>query len=221
MPVLVHKYKLAYFAVPKAANTTVKTALFELEHGRPFRSENFDGKTIHTILPRNPASARDPAAYHGYWKFTVFRDPIKRIISAYSNRIVHFQLLERRRRNWPKAWLMRLSLKPCLDEFCIKLVKYRKLSRDIRQHTRPYSKHGSADIGFFDAVYQIENLDLLATDLMKRTGQKIEFGRHQTGGPKFSVDDLSPAALDALLDYTKLDYDFLNGLYTPPPPKQR
>lgn len=221
MPVFSQKHKLAYFAVPKAANTTVKYVFFELEHGQPFRSEDFDGKTVHMLLPSKPDSAPDPADYLGYWKFSVFRDPVKRILSAYSNRVIHYQKLERRRRHWPFSFLRGLSHKPSLDEFCTKIVRYRKLSRDIRIHTRPYSSYGGADIRFFDAVYRIEELDQLAADLTKRTGQEIKFGHHQTGGPKFSIDDLSPAALNALLKYTKPDYDFLKGLYHPPAPKHR
>ena len=47
MPVILEKPKLAYFNVPKAASTSVKHALYVIEHGRPFQPGDLGVRHIH------------------------------------------------------------------------------------------------------------------------------------------------------------------------------
>jgi len=222
MPIIVEKYGLAYFSIPKVACTSIKHVLFELEHGHPFEPGEKTGKKVHAAFPPAGIQDGDFERCASLWTFAVFRDPIKRILSAYSNRVLYHEALKRIS-HAPmirlKARLAGISLNPDLNEFCVNLPKYQKLSREIRHHTRPYATCVGDDISRLDATFPLEKLNELAAELSRRTGKEITFPRLQTGGPKFTIDDLSPGALSALRRFTAPDYELLGGMYSPPPAK--
>lgn len=215
MPLINEQFGLAYFSIPKNASTSIKHVFYELETGKKFVRGQAACDHIHNFYR---ARAMEPDAYErcrDLWKFTVFRDPVKRIISAYSNRVIFHKVLETQKNARLRAGLLGLSLQPDLEEFCIRLPRYRKLSRAVRHHTRPYQEFVGSDLSRLDAVYAIENLGDLASDLSDRTGRKIEFPRLQTGGPKIGIDALTPAALLALNKFARPDYLLMNGMYQP------
>ncbi|MEO1313074.1 MAG: hypothetical protein AAFV27_04260 [Pseudomonadota bacterium] len=72
------------------------------------------------------------------------------------------------------------------------------------------------DLGYFDKIYRIEESGALAADLSARIGRPVTFGRHQTSGPKFRPEDLSPAARTALMRYLEPDYALLSAYYSLP-----
>lgn len=220
MPILFEKLGVAYFAIPKVASTSIKQELYRLETGKPFSRQDSGGQNIHKLFRAKVLRRGDFEACNGLWKFAVFRDPVKRVVSTYSNRVIHHRALERERRHRLKVWRLGVSLEPDLDEFCLNIAAYRKLSRQVMHHSRPYSQFVGHDLRRLDAIYRIEELDRLAEDLSSRLGVAVEFPRLQTGGPKFSVSDLSSAALDALIDFTRDDYALLDGLYEPPTARQ-
>jgi hypothetical protein len=215
MPLINDEFRLAYFSIPKVASTSLKQVFYELDTGQKFSRGGKDQPHIHTLYPARVLARNDFKRTRNHWKFTVFRDPVKRIISAYSNRVVHQNVLENQRFAKPRAAALGLNMRPDLEEFCLKLDRYRLLSRTMRHHTRPYEKFVGPDLSRLDAVYAIENLDGLAAELSERTAKTITFPRRQTGGPKFSINDLTPAALTALNEFTAPDYRLMGGLYQP------
>jgi hypothetical protein len=215
MPLINDEFRLAYFSIPKVASTSLKHVFYELDTGQKFSRGGKDRPHIHSLYPAGVLSRNDFERTKDHWKFTVFRDPVKRIISAYSNRVVHQNVLENQSFAQLRAAALGLNLRPDLEEFCLKLDRYRILSRTMRHHTRPYEKFVGPDLSRLDAVYTMENLDDLAKELSERTGKDITFPRRQTGGPKFSVSELTPAALTALNKFTAADYRLMGGLYQP------
>ena len=220
MVMICEKHKLAFFGLPKVASTTLKHILYELDHGYPFDRAAHGGQSVHAVYPSRPNMT--PArmeALSDYWRFTVVRDPAKRILSVYANRIYdHWDLLQGRLAR-PRARLLGLDLKPDPDTFLRKMHRYRLQSGSIRHHTDPMVAFLGKDLSKLDAFYRFEDLDRLAADLSARTGKDIAFPRFQTNKAvrrKTRLDDLSDAGFEALMRFTEVDYKLLAGLYDRP-----
>ena len=90
MPLLLHTHKIAYFDTPKVASSSIKLALHKLDTGASLDDMPDVENAIHWQYPTHRLKgAAAAAAPQGYWRFAVVRDPVKRLLSAYSNRIVH------------------------------------------------------------------------------------------------------------------------------------
>lgn len=224
MPILVSRYRIAYFDTPKVASSSIKAALYRLEHGTdpvavPGATASVEArihKAYQQTRPLDPA--RDFAAAEGCWTATVVRDPVKRLLSAYANRIIHHRDPHRGRFPRTRAFLLGVPLDPDPDTFFLRLGRYKLQSGRIRHHVHRATRFIGTDLSRFDAVYPMERLDDFAAELSRRTGQEVGFPRLQTGGPKMSFDMLSPRARRALVDYLAPDYAVLADHYSPPDP---
>lgn len=218
MVVSVPSAKIAYFPVPKTACTSLKHMIFQLENDRPFEVLKINGRRIdiHTLYKSVKLTPQHLKDHADSWKFTIIRDPIKRMISAYSNRVVFHRALVKVRRKDPKA-LGDLSDMPSMNEFFENFRAYRAACGEVQSHTRPAGYFLGRKLSVFDAVYPIEKMDQLAKDLSERVGKPVEIPRLQDGGPKLDMADLSPRSLKALLDHTARDYELFDGIYTAPP----
>ncbi len=195
MPVILEDHKIAFFNVPKAASTSLKHAFYIVQHGKPFENGDFGAGNIHKLYKvKVPVTREDIEALDGYWKFTVLRDPVKRMLSAYSNRVLHHRDMHKMPRARLRAALRGLSLTPSVDMFLRKIERYRDFSYSIRSHTGPVSTFVGPDLSLLDAVYRTDELPRLAADLSARIGQNVEIPHLQTGGPKIAFEDLGPAS---------------------------
>lgn len=198
--------KLAYVPVRKVGNTSVRKALRALAAGPDDYLSTKD-------VPMSPY-IRWRAS--GCYKFTVVRDPVRRFLSAYGNRVRHYPDLHKHPwHRWPLQTLG-LSLDPDIDDFCRHFRAYYALNDKIRRHFRPQWRYLGRDLGWYDKIYRIENLDELAADLSELAGRKIRVPRLQTGGPKLSFDDLDAASQRLILNFTRADYALLADYYEPP-----
>lgn len=202
MVVVIRSHRIAYFPVPKCANTSIKAAL-----GKACASADL------VDTGNQPMSARLRRKTRGCFRIAVIREPRRRALSAYGNRVVH-------RRDVARAPIGRFLLPlfgldpvPGPDEFFLNLRTYAALSKRLRRHVRPQAAYLGHDLSFFDAVYKIEELDRLADDLSARLGVSVEFDRLQTGGPKIPPSELSQPAFDALDRHIAPDFDLIRDHY--------
>lgn len=217
MPILFDRHKIAYFDTPKVASTSMKLVLHEIEHGNRMEGQaNLERAVYQTYPTKRISVPADFAASEGYWKLAVVRDPAKRLLSAYANRVVHEKVQYRGRLARTRAALLGLPMQPDIDTFFTRLGRYRLQSASIRHHTDHVALYLGTDLGRFDAVYPIEDLDRLAADLAARSGRQVTFPRLQAGGPKIGLDALSKPAFDALMAYLRPEYDLLRDYYRPP-----
>ncbi len=220
MPSLIETHKLAFFGIPKIASTSMKLVLFELQYGKPISDYTPPPgqklKPLHDHYPSRKLQRNDFERCENYWKFAVVRDPVDRILSAYGHRVVGLGDLEKRSSAKRKARFLRISLRPDLEEFCLRLNRYRFMSRLIRHHVRPQSDFLGHDLSKLDASYPIESMAKLADDLAERTGRPIEIPKNSGVGPRFTRSDMSPKATRAIVRNFAADYNLLRGVYLPP-----
>ncbi|MEM1430202.1 MAG: sulfotransferase family 2 domain-containing protein [Pseudomonadota bacterium] len=217
MVVVLKEQGLAYFIVPKSAGTSICHALHAAITG-----ERFDGdvQDIHTYYPTYPVGPEDFATCRPLWKFAVLRDPVKRLLSAYQNRVIDHGDLDEAfgvsLRTRFGAWRRGLSLRPGASAFFERHDAYARYSRLVRQHTLPIHRYIGSDLSYFDALYTMADLPKLAADLSARLGQEIAFERFNEGGRPPAFQDLSPAAQRKVRELTVGDYDLLSRYFAPP-----
>ena len=221
MPVILPDLKIAYFALPKAASTSVKLALWHALHGEPWTGTTED---IHAQFRIYPLKPEDSDGLEDYFKFTVVRDPIDRLLSAYHNRVWQHHDLELRR---PKTFMRKIDWRirfpwfqpyPNPDDFFTGLSGYQERSYSIWHHTIPANRFTGPDLGWFDAVYRIEDLAWLEPELAKRSGHEIPLRERQNSGQGLSFAALAPETRSFLRNYTATEYDLVADYYNPPPP---
>jgi hypothetical protein len=211
--IFLSRWSIGYQPLPKVACTSIKELLFRTAAGLPFSPAVGEGANhIHRYFDLRE---RDVSA--AAFRFVVVRDPIKRFLSAFSNRVLHHKELSR-------AYLEHLNLVPplALDDFPFdpdlagfvdRFDLYRRVPT-IDHHFRPVSEF-SAPLAAFDKVYPFESLDELVADLQQRTGIPMSLPHSQRGGPKLQAKDLSPRVFAKLVELFAADYAMLAGLYSP------
>ncbi|MCA9325289.1 sulfotransferase family 2 domain-containing protein [Candidatus Saccharibacteria bacterium] len=214
--------EIGYKDIPKTACTAIKEELYRIHFDKPFEDdgdiEDPNNKyAIHTHL-------RDETSMLGSiddckFKFIVVRDPVKRFLSAYSNRVVdHEELAEGYLNQRPKdKHLMRYlpTLSPTLNEFIDDLLVYTKVGV-IDHHVSPLTvKLSGKKLNYFDKVYKMEDLSKLEKDLSKKLKTSFQLQRRHEGRKKSSLQHLNYSRLKFLINYYKEDYKLLDGLYSP------
>lgn len=206
--------KVGYKSIPKTASTSIKRELYRLHTGKPFDRQEA-GMTSHQFFNQTENTDIDNCEY----KFIVIRDPVKRLLSVYGNRVTFYHELSYDQLNSndkTRKFINRLPvLEPSLDQFIANLPKYFQVPA-INHHARPVSKMlAGKSLRFFDGVYKIEELGELEKDLSALLSKPVSFERHQTGGSKYRLRDLSYAQLKYLINFYEEDYKLLRLYYSP------
>jgi hypothetical protein len=140
-------FRVLYFPVPKNAGTSIRACIFEADNGFPYRNMVVNGREVELWELLGPPSPFQPVpAAPGVAKIAVVRDPWKRIVSVYRNRVVFYRETRRElmqqhgvRRDLPDA--------PTFREFLENLAEYRKLPA-IAHHSSPQVHFLGSDPSF-------------------------------------------------------------------------
>lgn len=232
MPILMPFLKLAYYPIPKVACTSLKHVIFKINNEIDYKEVNFANKKkatgadrprrnrcqIHSIYRTETFSLEAYEALGDYRKIAVVRDPMTRIISAYSNRVLSKAVLKkpRTRRQLEEAGL---PLQPSLDEFVSDITAYRNASSAIRSHTRPFRSFLGDDLGRFDRIFRLSDMPELEAFLSREVGQEVTVPQEQASEIIFTVDDLSDESFELLREFCKVDYQLLAD-YCPVPQRE-
>lgn len=218
---------VAFVGIPKCLTTSILHALYRIEFGEPYKAGMHDGQFIHGFY-RDRATEKgldwekpDFEALSGYWKFTVVRDPINRMISAYKHRV--FQKGEVAAAMERPKWQVRKQGQtegvvpyPDADTFFSNFQQYRMLVPSIWHHTAPMSHFVGDDLRRFDCVSRIEDIGHLETALSARLGQGITLPHLQKSLSSLTFDLLDDDARKTLLRHTRPDFDLVKDCYRPP-----
>ena len=195
MVLVLKRAGIAYFPVPKCANSSIRQTLAGFAEG--------EGDLTRTW--NNPMSARMRRLSRGCHRIAVVRDPVQRILSAYGDRVVGRGVMRRTTTGRIAAWLGGLDPEPDIETFFDRFARYRLLNDKVRRHTDLQCRYLGDDLGWFDAVYTLDQTDRLAADLSERLGRPVSFPRLKADGPKFSPEDLAPRHREMLARYTAPD----------------
>ena len=78
-----------YCRIPKAANSTVMATLYNASHGKAeFTREEMNHLKFHTYLKPSDLSDKDVSAIQDCFSFTICREPVSRLLSAYKDKVM-------------------------------------------------------------------------------------------------------------------------------------
>jgi len=199
--------KVGYRFFPKVACTSIKRELYRLKTGIEYDPKNHNSKFVHDYM-YNHTRSMDNCEF----RFMVFRDPIERFLSAYSNRVVHYGELSKSfiQKKHPELISEIEVFDPTLPQFIENLDTYLKV-RTIKHHTAPMvSFMNKEGLEVFNHIYSIKELSMLERDLSDYLKKSVKFGRSQTGGPKLKLSDLDCTHIEFLHNFYMEDYALLN-----------
>lgn len=201
---------VGYMPIPKVACTSIKNTLFNIKEGRDYDPERDIGKHIHNFWERNKEDITECD-----FRFTVIRDPIKRCLSAYSNRVCHHNelSLNKIQNSNPRIAASFEIYKPGIGQFIDNFEQYYRVN-SIGHHCRPFSEWVNGDIEQFTHVYKLEDIANLQTDLSTQLKREVVFPREQTGGRKIMIQDLNRDQVEFLMEFYRQDYQLLKAYYS-------
>ena len=213
MTVHLFAYKLSYFAVPKVACTSIKTALFEVENGFAFRNFRTNGldRYIHNAYPTRGIEAYMTLPIGNHVKLALVRDPIDRIISCYNNRVKEFGELSTKNLG-TVALNAGVPADPGPEVFIKYLDEYCKYSESIRHHTDSMTLFLGKDKSFFTEIFSFSDIEKFAETCTKIVGHTVTLPKLQVGRPGICKNDLTPESLRSLRARYQEDYDLFGDL---------
>ncbi|MBE9635655.1 sulfotransferase family 2 domain-containing protein [Salipiger mangrovisoli] len=213
MVIAVEAHRIAYMALPKAGCTTVKTALAQIDpavrqQGAP------DTANVHALYPTRRFRPHRWQGYAGYWRFCVVREPLQRLLSVYTNRVVELGELHNSRRL--RRARPDLPCDPDPDFFFRNLAGYRDMASVIRHHVLPAWLFLGPDLDRYDRIYTTGTLDQLASDLALRSGAQVTMPRANASARRLAPESLKPETLAALGAHLAPEYEYLNAFFPNP-----
>ncbi|MDJ0632809.1 MAG: sulfotransferase family 2 domain-containing protein [Xenococcaceae cyanobacterium MO_188.B29] len=214
---------LLYVGVPKCACTSLKKWIYHLEFNQEFKKYKSENKVIHI---HNCRSLKQIDLYesaknkHNYMIITVIRDPIKRFISAYSNRVLYHQELSENFVYKDYIEAAGLKFNPDINYLVENLEKYQKCVKSIMHHTRKITDFIGEDLSLYTNIYTIAMISRIKEDILRSSNlpnlqrSLPEIPKLQTGGPKLDLSVLKPENFSKLIDYYAKDYEILRDYFS-------
>jgi hypothetical protein len=211
--IAVDAFKIAYVALPKAGCSSVKKALAGLD---PWVAvpDRADVHTWHALYPTRRHSRGEWARYAGHFRFCVVRDPARRLMSCYTDIVRGRSALKDSPRVRASSGL---PVDPDPDTFFSRLGRYRRKSSLVRHHVLGASVFLGATLAEdYDRVYRTDELDALAEDLSRHTGERVSMPHANSSGGVLSLFDLQGRTIDRLRPLLEEEYGFLSDYYANP-----
>jgi hypothetical protein len=214
MAVRIDGLAVTYYPVPKSGTSSVKYALMALREKHGSVSADPDN-AVHSHLSTIWVDPFVPV-YDGLGgKFTIVRDPLERLLSAYSSRILDADALRTRSLNTEMLKGFGLPTNPDLDTFILNVEKYCACSWEIQFHVASPRHFVGSSLFLFEHVFKFEEMDKVGAFLSSVSGREVTMPRLQAARARVSPSDLSPAALAMAMRFCRYDYGFLVDYYDP------
>jgi hypothetical protein len=211
----VEAHKIAYMALPKAACSSVKKALASIDENvveSALPEFEYDYDKWHSIYPTQRFRPhRWEVVPDDWFSFTVIRDPVKRLMACYTNRVLERGELKHSRKI--KNGVFDLPVEPDPDFFFQNLEGYRQASSAVKHHSMHTWLFTGPDLNVYKKVYTTEKLGNLVVDLNQWTKTSVKIGLENKSTMKLTLDDLKPETIAALTPWLCLEYGFLLKYY--------
>jgi hypothetical protein len=209
MPYIMPAQRIAFFFSPKSGGTSLRAFLFHAENGFAFRDYSVQGMQVDAnALAANYRFNRvDHAPLVDFRRFALVRDPVKRFLSGYSNRVLHYRELSIEAAGQD---LLREGLPPDPDigTFVENYVGYLRCSKNLARHFLRQQKFIGPDASHFERVFKLEDVDQLVDFVNAACGAQAKMPRLQTGGPKLDFFALNEDIQTQLLEICQHDIAF-------------
>jgi hypothetical protein len=209
MPYIMPAQRMAFFFSPKAGGTSLRAFLFHVENGMPFRHFVVQGQPMdaNSLVYNYRFNRNNHAALTGYRRFAVLRDPVRRFLSGYSNRVLHYRELSVEAAG--KELLQEgLPPDPDLGTFIENYVGYLRCSRSLARHFLKQQKFIGQDPSYYERIFRLEEIDALTSFVNAECGAKAQMPWLQTGGPKYDFFALDEDLQLQILDICRHDIAF-------------
>ncbi|MDG3042677.1 sulfotransferase family 2 domain-containing protein [Roseicyclus marinus] len=209
MPYTMPAQRMAFFFSPKAGGTSLRAFLFHAENGFAFRDYSVQGTRIDANMLA--ANYRFNRIDHGelveFRRFALVRDPVRRFLSGYSNRVLHYRELsiEAAGRD-----LLREGLPPDpdIETFIENYVGYLRCSKPLARHFLKQQKFIGNDPSYFERIFRLERVGELVDFVNAECGTNAVMPRLQTGGPKLDFGMLNEDLQIEILKICRHDIAF-------------
>ncbi|MFP5481575.1 MAG: sulfotransferase family 2 domain-containing protein [Alphaproteobacteria bacterium] len=208
LPYILPQERLAVFFSPKVAGTSVRAFMFEVENGFPLRAYTVQGAggdltaLANRLVINNRFRLVDHKEISGFERIAIVRDPVRRILSAYSNRVLHYRELSR---DAVGPALDAANLSPDLDLGVLmsRLGAYMQCSKSIARHFSHQETFLGKSREYFHRIFRVEALHEFVDYINGRCGTSATMPRLQDGGPKLDLASLPGPTQRAVLDYAR------------------
>lgn len=222
MAVISDRARVAYFIVPKAACTSIKSLFAELDGGVPAPRRGLGDRLLGRPAPKPPSIHQVPGYVttafadvapvpDGFARITVVRDPLARLHSAWSNKTGVSVFADRGEIDALSS--AGVPLDPSFGAFVEHFERYRAFSRPAMVHTRPLAWHLGPDLGIYDAVFRLEALGAFEAYLSDRVGTPVTVPRENRSPTPERPLGFEARHADLARAILAPDYALLGGLY--------
>ena len=193
MPYIMPAQRMAFFFSPKAGGTSLRAFLFHVENGFPFRNYSVQGQPVdaNKLTANYRFNRVDHAAIEGYRTFALLRDPVRRFLSGYSNRVLHYRELSIEAAG-RELLQQGLPPDPDISTFVENYIGYLQCSKPMARHFLKQQAFVGTDAGFYERIFRLEEVEELADFVNAACGAQARMPRLQTGGAKldfFALDE--------------------------------
>ena len=207
MSIILNNQKISYYDAPKCACTSIKMMLFSIENGFRFKDFTVNNRIfhIHEVCPTLLFEWLLSMDQDDHFKFTVVRNPIKRFMSFYANRIVDhndlaYDIGKKEMENGLKP-------QPTASEFIERFHDYRACSPNISHHTDPLVVFIGKKPSFYSRIYNTSQLEKMKSDIEEIVGAPLELPHEQSSPIIMQEGQLSANDVDFLTNFYEADFE--------------
>ena len=213
MAIEVNGRDVTYYPIPKSGTSSIKYALMSLNGSGAALAD--PENEVHNHLATDWVDPFVPLHDGLGGKFTIVRDPLERLLSAYSSRVLDTNVLTRPSARKDMLEEFGLSTHPDIDTFVFNVERYSACSWEIRFHVASLRHFVGSSLFPFDYVFRFEEMEAVRAHLSTVCGRAVEMPRLQAARTKVGPSDLSPAGLAKAMRFCRYDYAFLVDYYDP------
>ncbi|WP_138432113.1 sulfotransferase family 2 domain-containing protein [Fodinibius saliphilus] len=209
-------HQLIYIPIPKNACSSIKHLLYELEFDQEYNYKEhreWGYQNIHDYYHKRPQAFTGVKSLEADSRniiFAVVRDPVKRFISCYRNRVIDLQDLKCSQKELEKRGL---PVIPDINFFVDHLIDYSNINTSLEHHLRPQYLFLGNSLTYLDEIFTLSELSKLEERLQKYNSN-IELRSEKSGGSSYSLQDLTRESLEKVIDYYSRDYKLLEDYFS-------